>query len=468
MNKEILTFGYIIPSFEDKCISPYGRPSLMDADILLIDPEVLQPNGDWVKFTSSDGGCYNVETSKKYLEKVSHIRKEITDHFRAGKTVFVFLSQEKVHSLATSISSPRKGEKSYSTMHHSNYSFLPSSIGTLTSAHGKNVTFTGNPIFASFYNQFKADLSFEIYLENIGEGEAIFTGRDKSKILGAVYKIEDGHLITLPVLKYLESDFTEIKIAEDGIEYEFWNEEGKIFGQNLVKYLLEIDNKLTSDSKKTPTPVWATKKQFTIKNEKLLLGRMAKNEKKIAEIKEENDEIKIQLEKEVQLKDLLFEKGKPLETAVIKALKILGYAAESYDDGDLEIDQVITSPEGIRYIGESEGKDNKDINVTKYRQLLHALAQDFARDEVEEKAFGILFGNAERFKDPEERKLDFTQKCKTDARREKIALIKTVDLFAASKYLSEKTDEAYKKACRDAIHKYLGEIVVFPTVPKKK
>jgi hypothetical protein len=132
------------------------------------------------------------------------------------------------------------------------------------------------------------------------------------------------------------------------------------------------------------------------------------------------------------------------------------------------MDQIIISPEKHRFIGECEGKDSKDIDVTKFRQLQDALNADFARDGVEEKAFGILFGNADRLSDPKNRKLDFTTKCKSGAAREKIALIKTIDLFAVAKYLAENDDEVFKKACRNAMHQYLGTIVEFPVIPDNK
>ena len=98
--------------------------------------------------------------------------------------------------------------------------------------------------------------------------------------------------------------------------------------------------------------------------------------------------------------------------------------------------------------------------------MLESLSADFARDEVQEKAYGILFGNPQRLLEPKSRKLDFTEKCKTGAEREKIALVKTSDLFDIIKYLLENKNEIYKKKCRDAIFKGLGEIVVFPEIPK--
>jgi len=437
----------------------------MDADVLLISPDSLRPLGDWVSFTSSDGGCYNVKASNRYTQNISHLKKEIEDHLNAGKNVFIFLTAEEMQTLSNGVSSPRKGQNSYSTYTYSNYNFLPIDIGKLTSASGKHVQFSGNHIFSEFYNKFKSNLEYELYVENPKEAQIVFTGKDKSKILGAIYKVGSGHLVTLPGLTFNEKDFTETKEGANGDKKEFWNKKGLAFGNSLVSCLLEIDKKLSSDSEKTPAPDWMENEYFLGNKEKILNDSISSNVEKIEKIKLKNENLQIELEEERKLKDLLFEQGKPLENAVIKALKILGYKAENYDDGELEMDQVIVSPENIRYIGENEGKDNKDINITKFRQLVDALNADFAREEVEEKAFGILFGNAERLKEPAKRKLDFTDKCKSGAEREKIALVKTIDLFTVAKYLNENDDEDFKKECRDAIHKGLGEIVKFPVIP---
>ena len=230
--------------------------------------------------------------------------------------------------------------------------------------------------------------------------------------------------------------------------------------------MLDIDRKLREDSDKTPPPEWIKEKQFQLKKEIEINKVIVKNAEIISKYQKENERLEGELANETTLKDLLFENGKALEVAVINALNILGYKAENYDDGHLEMDQIIISPENYRYIGECEGKDNKDIDVTKFRQLQDALSADFAREEVNEKAFGILFGNPERFVSPENRKLHFTEKCKSGAEREKIALVKTSDLFVVTKYLLENNNETYKKDCRLAIHTQLGKIVVFPEIPK--
>lgn len=465
MRKDLISIGYEIPGKEESYIDFDSQVSLMDADILIISPDSLEPWGDWVSFTTSDGGCYNVQASNRYKDLLLHLKKELEDHLMAGKNVFVFLTREKIETLASGVSSPRKGQNSYSTYSYSNYNFLPVSIGKLTSASGKHIQFSGNSIFGEFYSNFKNYMKYELYTEDTGDAEILFTGKDKSKVLGAVYKFGSGHLITLPVLTFNEKDFTEVKAGESGEEVECWNTEGLAFGNTLEKSVITIDKQIAAAIEATPPPEWVAREEFIGEKERKLRELINKNNERINKIRLKNKELEMELAEEERLKDLLFETGKPLENAVIKALKILGYKAENYDDGDLEMDQVIISPEKNRYIGENEGKDRRDINITKFRQLVDALNADFSRDEVEEKAFGILFGNAERLVEPEKRTLDFTDKCKTGADREKIALVKTSDLFVVAKYLNEHKDKGYMKLCREAIHSGLGRIVKFPEVP---
>lgn len=466
MNKQIISIGYQIPGNSDTYVDFQNPISLMDADILLISPDSLVPQGEWISFTTSDGGCYNVQASTKYTENISHLKKELQDHLSAGKNAFIFLNQEVKETLASGASSPRKGQNTYRTYQYSNYNFLPIEIGKFTSASGKHVQFSGNPIFSDFYNRFKHNLKYELYVEDLVDAQIVFTGKDKSKILGAIYKVGPGHLVTLPTLTFNEKDFTTILNDENGKEVECWSDEAIAFGEHFEKCLLDIDKKLAVISEKTPSPEWVSSNQFLGNREKGIIDSIENNDAEILRIKKENERLAVELREERQLKDLLFEQGKPLEKAVIKALTKLGYKAENYDDGELEIDQIITSPEMNRYIGECEGKDNKDINITKFRQLQDALNADFARDEVTEKAHGILFGNAERLIEPVERKLDFTAKCKKGAEREKIALVRTIDLYEVAKYLNENNNEKFRKDCRDAIHKGLGKIVLFPSIPK--
>ncbi|OQP49080.1 hypothetical protein, partial [Niastella populi] len=445
MAKKIFSIGYDIPSDQTEYIEFSSGKSLMDADILLINPDSIEPSGNWVSFTSSDGGCYNVDASTRYKQKVFNLKKEIKDHLDNGQSVFILLTKEKKYSLANSISSPRKGQTTYGTELYSNYNFLPINIGTLVSGSGRHVQSSGNPIFSNLYKKFEEYLEYQLYIENSTNAQIIFTGKDKTKVLGAVYKVGSGNLIVLPYLKYDYKKFVKTKENQKGEVEQYWTATALKFGHELVACIIQVASDLGKATERTPPPQWINKSDFIGSKETEIIEAIQKEEKKIANINKEISNLSIKLAEEQVLKDLLFEQGKPLESAVIKALKILGYKAENYDDGVLELDQVITSPDGYRYIGECEGKNEKDIDITKYRQLSDSINADFARDEVEEKAFGILFGNPQRLTDPDKRTLDFTKKCKISAERDKVALIKTVDLFKVVKYLSENTDETFKK-----------------------
>lgn len=211
MKKQIFTIGFEIPGHSEAFVDFNSRKSLMDADILLISPESIYPDGDWVNFSSGGGGCFDVATSNKYKQKVSHLKKEIEDFLESGKNVFILLSKEVSHTLANSVSSPRKNQNTYSTYNSSNYDFLPIEIGTLVSAYGTHIEFSGNPVFSNFYNKFKENLEYQLYIENPNEAQVIFTGKDKSKILGAVYEVRSGHVLLYPILSMIGMNLLNIK-----------------------------------------------------------------------------------------------------------------------------------------------------------------------------------------------------------------------------------------------------------------
>ena len=169
----------------------------------------------------------------------------------------------------------------------------------------------------------------------------------------------------------------------------------------------------------------------------------------------------------IALKDLLFEKGKRFENAIKIALETLGYKAENYNDGNLELDHVITSPEGERFIGEAEGKDTSAINIDKFRQLSVNIQEDLQRDEIESPATGILFGNGFRLTKPSERSEQFTTKCMNTAKSSNCILIRSTDLFRVAKYIQESKDTKFANSCRDNIKNSVGKIVEFPELPSK-
>lgn len=462
MKKQIFTIGCTFPGKEENTYDFKSNQSLMDADLVLFQPSI--PGYDYENSTYRGKKSYGDSASFEYKEQVKHWRKELKHFIASGKTVFIILCSKKEFYLKTgetSFSGTGKNQSKTSYVElNNNYGFLPIKIGNITPASGSHIELGKNNLFKNFFKYFNKNLQYKVYIDGINDGETIFTGKDKTKALGCIHKIGNGNLVTLPYLDYDEDKFT----TKDGKN---WTPKGIEFGDILFGQLLKIDKDLNQVSDKTPPPEWILQKKFSTKKEQEIRDKITKKTAEIDKAKQEKEKLTTSLSQEEELKDLLFEKSTPLENAVTKALQTLGYKAGNYDDGVLELDQVINSPEGHRFIGECEGKDNKDINISKFRQLSESLNADFDREEVNEKAYGILFGNPHRLSEPKDRTSDFTDKCKIGAERDKFALIKTCDLYFITKYLKEHKDINFQKACRDAIFNNLGKVVVFPDIPKK-
>jgi hypothetical protein len=410
MKNKIFSVNIIIPGNDDNFISFERNSSLSDADIILFNPSS--------SFTSNN---------PYWLEEIYHV-------LDFGKTVFVILSH-----LYT--------EKQYS--------FLPD-LSVEIIATNKIQVFPKTKLVEPLQNTLQNFWKTECYLETHDNINVLFGSKNDDRILGALFEISQGHLILLPNIDFPNSESVDVNSN--------WTHESLLVGKKIIQNLSDIHNFLNAKEEITERPEWTGYSEFELRETIKLSNTISKNKIIVETLISENNKLLEKVEEIDILKNLLFETGKPLERGVIKALKILGYSAENYDDGVLELDQIIISPEGERFIGECEGKDNKAIDITKFRQLHDSLKEDFHREEVNEMAYGILFGNPQRLLDPNERTLDFTEKCKSGAKRELIALVNTVDLFKVARYLSENEDEEFKVKCRNAIKEQLGKLVEFPEI----
>jgi hypothetical protein len=204
--------------------------------------------------------------------------------------------------------------------------------------------------------------------------------------------------------------------------------------------------------------------EFSLPAESGLTAQLLETESQLERAQLRKESLREQLQSAGQLRCLLFEKGKPLESAVIDALQLLGFKAEPFKEGASEFDVVFESNEG-RLLGEAEGKDSKAVNVDKLRQLSMNIHEDLQREEVSAPAKGVLFGNAYRLTAPSERGAAFTDKCVLAATSSNTALVATHDLFAVARYLSGTTDEDFASRCRSALLNAVGP-ATFPPVPE--
>ena len=452
MGKKIITIGYEIPGHRDWYFSFSSDQSLLDADIVVFEANFRGYTRDYLEPNFRGKPLYDTDSSFKLQEDSRRWSRELATALKAGKTVFVFFKKfEEIYVYTGDKKFSGTGKNARTTnivTEYDNYRFLPMELsGTIESSNGKEISSSGHPAFSSFWDTFGGYLKYESYLDG-KVNTPLFVTKTGGKVVGALFRVTGGgNLVLLPVL-----DDSERKPE---------------FGNKLVKAFVDIDKTLRNDSAKTQPPDWANDKDFKLAQEQSMRKEVERRSVEIDKLTSEKNELLEKINKESELRGLLFEKGKALENVVIYALEILGYKAENYDDGNLELDQVIISPEGDRFIGETEGKDKSAINIDKFRQLSANVQEDFKREEITTPAAGILFGNGFRITDSRKREELFTTKCVQAAKSFNHILVRTPDLFQVVKHIRESGDDDFAKSCRDAIKNSLGQIVEFPSIPKE-
>jgi len=466
--KKIIGVGFYVPSDDVDYVTFDSKASLSDFDIAIFYPSFVNTNysRDFPSSTYLGRDKYDHDSSFKISEDSLHWANEIKSVLINGKNVYIILCPKKdfyIHTGQKQFSGTGRNQKVTNIVTgFDNYKFFPKNLGEILNSSGQ-VVVPSHPSVKQFYEAFQDNIDYECYVKPTDSNSTIlFTTKNKDKVLGLAQKMDKGSIILLPNIELDSSTYFDEKKEE-----EFYTKDALKSGKIFIDHLIKIDKVISGEFSKTPAPDWANSKSYEIKEAELTKDKIQQKELSIIKIQDEIGKLKTNLENQENLKGLLFETGKALENSVIQALKLLGYTAENFNDGTLELDQVINSPEGNRYIGECEGKDNKDIDITKFRQLQDSLNEDFQREEISEKAYGILFGNPQRLISLTKRTLDFTEKCKSGADREKIGLIKTADLFKVAKYLLENKDEVFKELCRKEIHNQLGKVIKFPAIPKK-
>ena len=461
--KNIISVGYEIPGYSDLLHSFNSNISLSDGDIIIFCPDFKYVYHSTENFEGKP--LYSDDSSFKVKENSNHWKRELIYALNAGKTVFVFLVAKEDIAVFSHKDYSGTGRSRVTTNYlssYDNYQWMFLNDFRINSVKGTKIQKPSNPLFISYYNAFNKELSYEAVIQIEGV-KPIFKTPSGERMLGCHVKYKNGNLILLPYLSYDYANFVEV----DKKDKEIWSKKPIAWGDKLVSILVEIDKNINLTTPGTPPPKWVSEKTFLLDKEIKITKDINSIEEKISKLNKKIDELRVNLQEEKIIKGLLFETGKPLEIAVTKALQILGYKAKGYNDGNLELDQVIIAPDGRRYIGECEGKDNSSIDITKFRQLADAINEDFEKEEISEEATGILFGNAYRLLPLSERKDFFTKKCIDAARRRNYGLIKTPDLFLVAKYLLKSNDLEYKKKCQESITKGLGDIITFPKMLKK-
>lgn len=462
MPKSILAVGIDIPGGSIESVSILSDRSLLDADLVLFQPGIPSWYGS---DTYLGKRCLDDDSSFRVKEAFVHWRRELAAAMDAGKIIFLILSAPDTVYVAT-------GRKEYSGTGRNaratrivetlnSYDLVPTSWKYQAASGSEMMLVPDARILAPYWEQFEQYSEYRLFLE--GDIAPLLRTKSGNRIVAAMIRKGPGALIALPGLDLDDPDFAETG-KENGKDVTYWSKKAQQFGKRFENALVGIAESIAKESSVTPPPEWVRDDKYRSQIEMQIEGQITALSAEILKLEEQHRALKEELGSAGLSRRLLYEQGKPLEAAVLDALRVLGFKASNLTEGDSEFDAVFESPEG-RFIGEVEGKDNRAINIDKFSQLERNLNEDFAREGVTEFAKGVLFGNAFRLKSPEGREGPFTEKCKTAATRLGAALVHTPDLFAPCRYISESSDATYARHCREAIFNAKGSIVAFPLIP---
>ncbi|KDC99294.1 hypothetical protein L518_0227 [Bordetella bronchiseptica MBORD675] len=461
--KKIITIGFELATDDTHYSSLQSTPSLLDWDIALFRPVLgdFYSHGDYYqgKPSLSDSSSFRVK------ECYAHWRREIKQAVETGKTVIVYLpALEEVFVDTGNRSYSGTGRNRQTTRLvelFTNYEAIPADLSPI-SATGTSMKLVdkGAEFLAPYWADFESYSEFQVLL-TVPTNSPCLTTRTGAKTVGAIFRstVSPGTMLLLPDIDFYDEQF----LSEEGEETQ-WNDVAEKFSRNLVSSIVALDKALRSSSEVTPEPAWATTPEYSLSAEEDLRRKLLEAENNVERAQREKEELINELTTMGQFRGLLYEKGKPLENAIIKSLHILGFTAAPFKNASSEFDVVFECKEG-RFIGEAEGKDTKAINIDKLRQLSMNIHEDLQREEVTTPAKPVLFGNAFRLRPVSERPDPFTEKCHSATESSSTALVHTPDLFNVVKYLLDCPDDGYAQACRNAIFNSNGR-VIFPVPPE--
>ena len=461
--RKILTVGLELASSEPTYATFRSKTSLLDWDIFLFRPEISEFLHNYYE-TYQGKPCFNDGASFEAKECCEHWRREIKQAVETGKTVIVFLPslyEAYVDTGRRSYSGTGRNQKTTRYVEIlTNYNTLPMSLEPLA-ATGSSMKLTskGAELLAPYWAEFGNRSGYRVVL-NASDVPACVQTRAGDKPVGALYRSKSsaGALLLLPDMDFSPPNFTKQKGNS-----EVWTSTATQFAGAFLSAVVALDKALRSSSEVTPEPPWAATSQYTLAPETALRVQLLEAERQVEEAQKKKEQVAAAISGAVMPRGLLYEKGKPLEAAIIHSLTILGFNACQFKQSDSEFDVVFESAEG-RFIGEAEGKDSKAINIDKLRQLSMNIHEDLQREEVSEPAKPVLFGNGFRLQEPSSRSDPFTEKCHTAASTSSTALVSTADLFLPVQYLLAHENAEYAATCRAALLSTVGR-VVFPSPP---
>lgn len=458
--RSIMVVGLDLPWPDAESIPLQSARSLLDGDLIVINPTITYHFT--ARETFQGKPCFDESSSFTIRECMHRWSAEISAAYDAGKTVVVLLTEREDFFLYTGGRTLSGSGRNQKTTNHveasNNYAMIPYKFVNLRNATGSRFRKSGQlmPI-QSYWNSVESFSEYRVIFDR-DESIPLLTTHDESKVVAAALQAK-GHIVFVPDVNLPDGELEEDDADEDGNPV--WTEAAVSFAARLEAAFKEIDRESRAETLAVEAPDWANVDLYRLPAEADLEKKISAISKEIEDLQESQQKLTRELQSYTSVKSLLFAQGKQLESAVRAALVELGFAVTTYQSADSEFD-VVFEADGFRYIGEVEGKDEKAINVNKISQLERNVAEDFQRDEIEQPAIGVLFGNSHRLTELTARGDFFTDKVRTSAKRTGSRLVRTTDLFHALKEYREQPSAETAAKFRNAFHQQTGTEVKFP------
>jgi len=433
---KIVAVEYRINSAEVLNTTFDSGDTFLDGDIVVINPAYL--NRLWENAREAGDGLLRLFSTQQSdgLRQIFNLRKkEISTLLDNGRVVFVFMSP-----VSCVLAEIRNNNKFLAI---TNYSWLSTDImrlyiKSISQGSGSVIILkTPSHPISPYYKAFKDELTYEAYLDIKDENSSNFFLVNKSgNPVGCSFEVGKGLLIFVPPPPL------------------------NVEASKLIGVLIQCAKPIITGDFLTPEPEWAD--NYPIPGEVEICKEIEQVQKNIAKLNQEFNQLELKRKSLSDFRALLFEQGKPLEDAVIRAIELMGFSAKRVQKEDMEHDIVLESPEG-RALAEIEGRDNDAIHVEKLDQLTRVIDEDFNENDIYSE--GVLIGNAYRFTLPNDRKDQFTNKVRIAAKRKEFGLLTTIELFnVVVRILKNPSNEDFKIACRKAILIAKGKEIMFPVV----
>ena len=172
MDKKIISVEYQIPGHSEQYYEYSSDQSLLDADIIVFRPQQFYDGSGKASFDESES--YDIQRSSK------HWRTELVTALEYGKTVFLILGKYQLASIRTGKTEVKGSKVINYVANYDNYQFVPIPLPPMTAKTGTEMIFTGDPVFATFWKEFKAYLKYASYL-NEKVQRPIYSSQERAK-----------------------------------------------------------------------------------------------------------------------------------------------------------------------------------------------------------------------------------------------------------------------------------------------